>query len=472
MTETRVAVVGAGPAGLSASRYLMDRQGFSVELFESGRNSNARICPVDRAMPCNGCAGSCNVLSGVGGCIQPGDSIKLSAFPSGRRLLEKIGSTNASIAQSLAMEFFSVLSADFTQGVMRKFGNLELRHYPIHEIDPVGVWKLHERFSSIAKAVDQYHPRFSVSMITRTDDGFELTDATNKRFAGYFDKVIIATGRSGFNSLSGSSGGLRITTIPPNISLGIRLELPARMLESMFQAHRDFKFTKVYGKQKVKSFCFSSSAAMGGRLKFCHYPNQFDFPVTLLDGHANYENSPVEITSDEPRGNLGLLVQLPKELGSDWLNRNFLRRYYDGFAGKPVAQSIRGFVERTRHDDQITVSVEDVIRGNVSSLFDCGHHAALSAAILDVVRGLSQNSSFSANEIVDSGTCIGPEVEFFWPTADVSEYLQTSEQGLYVVGDALGIAQGNFQAAVSGFVAAQGIAAGEGQHLPDLIAAE
>ncbi|WP_299155044.1 FAD-dependent oxidoreductase [uncultured Tateyamaria sp.] len=470
---TRVAIIGAGPAGLAAADYLSQFTKFKVELFETGRRSKARICPVDRSLICNGCSGTCNVLSGIGGCIQPDDSIKLSMFPSGRRLLKHIGVRQAAAAQGRAMDFFDVRSQNFAASTTERFGNLELRHYPIHEVDPKGVGKLHDKFELIAQKVHKFHARTRVLRLSHSPTGIEVHTADRTEKNQVFDKVIIATGRTGFNSILENSDDLSITTSQPKISIGLRLELPANMLVSMFHAHKDFKFSKTYGEHKIKSFCFSSSGEMGGRLKFCHYDKQFDYPVTLLDGHANYESEKPSHVSGTTYGNLGLLVQLSDDCDTNWLNQIFLRHYFDECAGKPIVQSLGSFMKNCSDDKLARVSVRDVRSGRVDKLFSASQHTALKKSIQDVLEGIEENSPFSFNQLLAEGSCVGPEVEFFWPTADVSKNLQTDVPGLYLAGDAVGIAQGNFQAAVSGLVAADGILRGEGVHFPTTeIAAE
>lgn len=467
MSKARIAIIGAGPAGLAAAERLLRLGYINVEIFESGRKRKARICPVDHASICDGCSGSCNVVSGVGGCIQPEDSIKLSMFPSGRRLLNHIGAENSLIAKELAMSFFGVKRNQFLTEETQKFGDLELRHYPIHEIDPVGVGKLHLKFEEITRQVDRFHKRAKVNKISRTSKKFSIHLNGGTSVKDGFDNVLIATGRSGYSSILDNSDEIEVLTTPPKLSIGLRLELPAKMLVSMFKVHKDFKFSKVYGNEKVKSFCFSSAGLMGGRLKFCHYPDQFDFPATLLDGHANYGTDLVTIPHPEAYGNIGLLVQLPNSFDTSWLNKDFLRRYHSLSNGKPIMQSLEMFTTREIAGLSIDASVADVTNGRLDSLFSEAHHSALVNATYDVLRGISSHSDYTMPELISSTNCIGPEVEFFWPTIDASQHFQTNVPGLYMAGDSLGIAQGNFQAAVSGIVAAKGIEEGESQYFPN-----
>ena len=466
MSKQRVAIIGAGPAGLAAADLLNQSGNIDVEVFEAGRRKRARICPVDRGLVCDGCAGTCNVIKGVGGCIQPGDSVKLSAFPSGRRLAEHLGPARAQWAEKAALQFFGMNANRFLQGATQKFGELELRHYPIHEVTPEDVDGLHDKFEKILERVQHFHVRTRVAKIAKGDDGFEIETVEGGRIQRAFDKVIVSTGRSGFTSILRNSHDLNVVSQDPSISVGMRIELPAEMLLPMFSSHKDFKFSKIYNGQKVKSFCFSSAGLNGGRLKYCHYPSQFDYPVIFLDGHADYDNHTFNPKTRTKFGNIGLLVQMPRKLGISWMNEEFVSRYYSMTNGKPLVQTFNSFVRREVDERPIQASVRDITTGRLDDLFSTEIHHALTLAVDDVLRGIVENSSFDLSELRLAANCVGPEVEFFWPTIDASRHFQTTEPGLFFAGDALGIAQGNLQAAVSGVVAAKGILENERKHIP------
>ena len=100
-----VLIIGAGPAGIAAALTLID-EGYTgeIRLVELGRDLPSRLCPVDRGHACAGCGGTCNVLSGLGGCIHYGDAVKLSLLPAGKRLRDTLGRTaDSRFASSVAL---------------------------------------------------------------------------------------------------------------------------------------------------------------------------------------------------------------------------------------------------------------------------------------------------------------------------------------------------------------------------------
>src|ERR1051326_4015499 len=93
-TDVDVLVIGAGPGGIAAAD-LLSGSGARVLLVDAGRPYQRRACPVDMGRSCHGCRNVCNVISGFGGSIHFGDGVKLSRFPSGRRLAELLGEGGA-----------------------------------------------------------------------------------------------------------------------------------------------------------------------------------------------------------------------------------------------------------------------------------------------------------------------------------------------------------------------------------------
>ena len=61
-----VIIVGAGPAGLFAARWLADNSKSKILVIEKGRDVEKRICPSKEYGKCVNCH-PCNVVTGVGG---------------------------------------------------------------------------------------------------------------------------------------------------------------------------------------------------------------------------------------------------------------------------------------------------------------------------------------------------------------------------------------------------------------------
>jgi hypothetical protein len=193
----------------------------------------------------------------------------------------------------------------------------------------------------------------------------------------------------------------------------------------MLDAHKDFKFTQHYAGHKVKSFCFSSSKEHGGRIKFCHYPNQFEQPITLLDGHANYDRTDATTKHGEKFGNIGLLIQAIDEHDSLYQMRTLVKNYMALSGGNPVYQCLENFLDRRAGHEPNPVSVKDIRPARLDCLFSDSQLAAFKLAITELFQGISENSCFSVQELKGMTNCVGPELEFFWPAVKVDRGLQT-----------------------------------------------
>ncbi len=455
--KPRVAVIGAGPAGLSTALTLTQNDDqIDVYLFEKGRNAKARTCPIDRGLVCDGCKGICNVISGFGGSMHYGDSIKVSGYPAGRRLRELLKADDYANLERAALQFFGLQNSDLVLSQIGEFHGRKLRQYPIAEIDSVRLASIIDQaISTLSFRGAVVHKRAIVNSVDTDADHFIVSYATQgKKHTLECDVVVFATGRAGFAKTDLIFEHLGVRRTLPQLSVGVRIEMSSSLLTPLSDAHKDFKFTENFDGLKVKSFCFSNSKDQGGRLKFCHYQSEFDHDVIFLDGHSNVGH---QDSSSNPlaKGNFALLVQLPSKYGLEWLRNDFVSLYHELSGGKPIFQSARSFLSRPGPDPELTTSVRDCTHGDVAALFPYAAVKSLKLAVSEVCRTIASANSCDLDQVVSQTVLIAPDVEFFWPTVDVSPYFETNVRNLYVVGDTAGYAQGNLQACISGIAAAK-----------------
>jgi uncharacterized FAD-dependent dehydrogenase len=225
----------------------------------------------------------------------------------------------------------------------------------------------------------------------------------------------------------------------------------------LYNVHSDFKFSEYHFGFKIKSFCFSNRAYVGGRIKYCHYQKQFGREVVFLDGHSNVRDDGHDEKKLE-RGNFALLAQLPKEFDSNWLNNEFVESYFELSGGKPVFQSLHNFLGMEgKPETAPSPSVNDCREFDLARFMPNDVTTALRSAATAVVETIASSNNGLPSTVIQQGLVLAPEVEFFWPGVEVSKSFETKCDFLHVVGDAAGIAQGNLQAAISGIVAANAI---------------
>lgn len=459
-------VIGLGPAGiasvLSASQA---NPALRILAIDSGRDFRRRPCPVDGGRACRGCGGICNVIGGFGGSMHYGDGIKLSLLPSGRRLLDLFGEA---IAMDLCLESLELLAPDvapdeFAGGQLRAASRaafasagLHVREYPVAVVGEARLSGMIERLHGKVHAAAQVRLLTELRSIKATSDesGFSLNLAHDGVESNVTTRtVILATGRKGLRVTQDVLSTFDVRTTPPQPSIGVRLEMAASHVARAGHEHPDLKITQRHDGCKVKTFCFCGGSN-GGRIKFTRYTDAFAQPVILLDGHATTDRPAV---LRELAGNFGLMVQL----GDTSSVERIMDRYIELSGGRPMAQTMDDFFAARKPMyswPQLSLrlpfepSVADLQVGPLYSLFDDRVMGALRASADRVLDGVSTVGGKERPHPRDV-LVVGPELEFFWDEVALTNTCETDQAGLYVVGDAAGLAQGVIQAGMMGMAA-------------------
>lgn len=473
-------VVGAGPGGIAAVEELNRRApSMKVALIELGRDLNGRHCPVDIGRACNGCGGICNVISGVGGSIHYGDGVKLSKYPSGRRLGQIVSEDKAHALSDRAFQFLSAhmddeptLRGDQLPDTMElAFGSrgLAIRPYPVATIAESALTSVLDRLRArLDEHVDLFL-RMQLTALTRTSQGFMLTGHRGARpFTFTTDRLVLATGRAGLVDTQRFLSDLGVKTLPPSPSIGVRFEMRKDLLDAAGTHHPDLKITQSGGK-KTKSFCFCGGSN-GGRIKFTNYQASIGGQELItLDGHETLDRVPE--LGKELSSNFGLLCQLATEGSAH--DPHFQATVFDNYrrisGGRPIVSSLRAFNERTPDDASwaelketlpFTPSVNDLVTGPVHRLLDAEQHDAIVRGFKELMAPILEMSEtgVTVEDIAAEVIVVGLEVEFMWDRVEVDAGFQTSVSNLHVVGDAAGVAQGVIQAMMTGMAAGEAIA--------------
>ena len=469
-TEVDALVVGAGPAGVAAALRLAAQPHLRVWLVDSGRHFTKRSCPVERQRSCRGCGGICNVISGFGGSIHFGDGAKLSQFPSGRRLYERLGPQQAG---QLTLQALALLLGDQQvtfRGITGTTGPFTLKNYPVASLTSQEVRRI---VTGLYRKVTQA-PQLRLDLgveareLAATGGGFRIglgpTRRSDVTVVVRARRVVVAVGRRGQRWWRRQVRALGLAFTSPIPSVGLRFECPAPLLAPGAAVHPDFKTTVVDTGVKVKTFCFCAGAG-GGRIKFTDYGE-----YTLLDGHVVAE------PGGRQAANFALLAQLRDGAGhprtQEWIEANLLAPYRalrPDRPGKPVLQWYPDFrrrrvtcqtLEEFQQRAGFTPSLRDYRLANLAGLFAPDLHEAFCNVFEQLMRFFLPAGRF--DPLGEGGTqvgVIGLELESLWDELEVTPWMETSVPGLYACGDCAGLAQGILQAAVSGLAAGEHAAA-------------
>jgi uncharacterized FAD-dependent dehydrogenase len=405
---------------------------------------------------CHGCRSICNVISGFGGSIHYGDGVKLSRFPSGRRLAELLGDGRAERLSENVIGLFCGDNVPAFRGAAAS-SPIQVKDYPVASLSAEQVRTLisglHARLA--ARSTLELRMLTEVTSVRPDNNGRWVAALSQVRGAAEEVRagaVIVAVGRRGQRWWYRQIRDLGVKYADPTPSVGVRFECPKDLLQRGAQIHGDFKTTMVRHGVKVKTFCFCAGPG-GGRIKFTDYGTH-----TLLDGHV--------IPEDESGGtaNFALLAQLKDDSGlprdASWVEAHLLAPYRalrDDRPGKPVLQWFPDFrdnrvscvdLKQFASRAGFAPSLKDYRIANLAGILPADVHAALTDSFVELM------GIFAEADVTDQVGVMGLELESLWDELELTEGMQTTLPGLYAAGDCTGLAQGILQAAVGGLAAA------------------
>ncbi|MFH1810351.1 MAG: NAD(P)-binding protein [Pseudomonadota bacterium] len=476
-----VAIVGAGPAGLTAALELSAQPGLEVRLFELGRDRQSRPCPADAGHRCEGCGGVCHVVSGFGGCLHDGDGAKISLMPCARHLAHLLGEARAGRLSSAMATRLEVWLGESLQLVghavdaswHKTFAShgLSIREYPVAVLPESSLSRVLVAMERELTSRFRLSPvRLGTELIDVTAEpgGFELHLRSAAGAATVHARhLILAGGRRSVRHHASLLRRLGIALQAPASSIGVRLEMPAAWLAAAGRVHPDLKVNwRLDDGHKVKTFCFCAGPG-GGRIKLTNYQDAFGSTLISLDGHVVVH--PATSLAQAP-ANFAVLVQTPASArdGTAWLDGEVLPRYRDLSGGRPLVQRLGDFMagsqpaqdwDALRGELPFVPSLQDLRCGPVHALFDGVSHAHLVQGIQRTLAAIHEASALqpALEEMLEQILVVGPELEFLWPRVALDADCQTARPGLFVVGDAAGHGQGIVPAMITGAVAAQAI---------------
>lgn len=256
--------------------------------------------------------------------------------------------------------------------------------------------------------------------------------------------VVVAPGREGSEWLSQEASrlGLRMAINP--VDIGVRVELPAPVLEHLTKVIYESKFI-FYSKtfdDKVRTFCMNP---------YGEVVLENNDGLITVNGHSHAEkktentNFAVLVSKTftepfkEPIAYGKYVARLANLLGGGVL----VQRLGDLLAGQ------RTTPERLRKGI-VSPTLEEATPGDLSLVLPYRHLTA----IVEMLKAMDQ---------IAPGVCsrhtllYGVEVKFYSSRLALSSQLETEITNLFAAGDGAGVTRGLAQASVAGVIAARGI---------------
>ena len=441
-----VIIIGAGPGGIfSAYELAQKAPHLKVAVFEGGQALEKRRCPIDgeKVKSCIRCK-SCSIMSGFGGAGAFSDGKYNITNDFGGTLYEYIGKQKAlelmHYVDEINMRYggegtklYSTAGSKFKKLCMQN--NLHLLDASVRHLGTdVNYVVLQNVYEYLKDKVDFYFET-PVERIEKMDGGYRILCA-KESFA--CKKCIVSVGRSGSKWMENVCRELGIQTKSNRVDIGVRVEIPAEIFSHLTNELYESKIvyrTEKYG-DLVRTFCMNPKGAV---------VSENTGGIVTVNGHSY--SDPAKQTNNT---NFALLVA--KHISEPFRDSNgygeSIARLSNMLGGGVIVQRfgdlIRGKRSTTqRIKESFTVPTMTATPGDLSLVLP----KRILDGIMEMIYALDKIAPGTAN---DDTLLYGVEVKFYNMEVDVNEYLQSSHDGLYVIGDGSGITHSLSHAAASG----------------------
>jgi len=447
-----VIIVGSGPAGIFAAMQLSERAGRRVLMLDKGPDIDERNCPASEAGICVQCS-PCAMVSGWGGAGAYSDGkLTLSdsvggnlgdILPAGElsSLIEEVDATFVRFGAE------GPVYGDRTGEIERLRRRAALAHLQLvpMRVRHVGT----ERCVDILKAMrreltGKVDIRLETPVRRIVVEGSKVQGVEAEGALIRAEQVIVCPGREGAAWLESEAHRLGLSTRRNPVDVGVRVELPAVVLEEVTDLVYEPKliyYSKAFD-DRVRTFCM------------CPYgqvvTENADGVVTV-NGHSYAQRSTentnfavlVSKTFTEPfKDPIGYgrhIAELANLLGDGVL----VQRLGDLEMGR------RSTPERLAKS-AVRPTLQGATPGDLGLVFPYRH-------LVNILEMLEAMNQFAPGVYARDTLLYGAEVKFYSSRVKVTGALETGVKGLFVAGDGAGLTRGLVQASASGIVAAREI---------------
>ncbi len=450
-----VVIVGAGPAGIFAALELSRHPHLRIVILDKGDDIDRRTCPLrERGGTCRHCQ-PCAVLNGWGGAGAFSDG-KLTLSPAvGGHLAAILGETQAAeliryvddlYRQFGAPEKVHGIYTDEIEDLEKRatLAGLHFVYVPIRHIGTEHCVDLMRamRDALLARGVT-IRPRTEVAAIL-TDNGQVHGVETRKGEQIEAAAVILAPGREGAAWLEKTAKQLKLTLASNPVDLGVRVEVPAPVLEPITRLVYESKFIYYSAAfdDQIRTFCMCPYGEVS---------TEFAGDVMTVNGHSFAEHRTANT-------NFALLV-----------SKNFTEPFNDPIAyGKSVARLANllsggilvqrlGDLEAGRRSTPERLS-RSIVRPTLPSATPGDLNLVLPYRyVIDILEMLHALDEIAPGVASRHTLLYGVEAKFYSNRLQLTPAMETEVAGLFACGDGAGVTRGLIQASASGVVAARTI---------------
>ena len=446
-----VVIVGAGPAGIFAGFGLKkaaeSKVGLSVLILDAGPEATKRRCPArESGKTCTKCA-CCHLHTGWGGAGAFSDG-KITLSPNVGGWMSRLVGQDRLVrlldeVDKLFLEFGApdqILGSD-----ERKFdfwsrkaalAGMKLERNVLRHMGTDLSMKVMERM--YASFRDSFEVRLNTEVVALNKEGGRISGVTLQ--GGEYipaKRVLVAPGRRGAAWLADQCSKLGIRILRNPVDLGVRVELPAEVMDPITQDLYEpkLRFASTTFDDPVRTFCVNPRGEV--------ITEYYDDVVTvnghsMRDGRTCNTNFAVLVSNyfTEPFKYPIAYGKYISRLANLISNGIVVQRLWDLLHGR------RSTPERLS-ESTVSPTLKDATPGDLS--FILPHR--IMTDIIEMLRALDKVTPgvISANTLL-----YGVEAKFYSSRVETDQGLQTSLVGLHVAGDGAGLTRGLSQSAASG----------------------
>ena len=450
-----VIIVGAGPGGIfSAYELTKEDRGLKIAVFEAGHPLAKRRCPIDgeRVKSCIKCQ-TCSIMSGFGGAGAFSDGKYNITNDFGGTLHEHIGKKKALELMHYVDEInmthggagtklYTTAGSRFKKLCIQNKLNLldaSVRHLGT-DINFVVLENLYEE---LKQKVDFFFDAPVHNIRTIEGGGFRIECESG---AHTCQECVVSVGRSGSKWMETVCHELGLETFSNRVDLGVRVELPAVVFSHLTDELYESKI--VYRTEKfednVRTFCMNPNGIV---------VNENTNGIVTVNGHS-YEDKAMQTENT----NFALLVA--KHFSEPFKDSNgygeSIARLSNMLGGGVIVQRFGDLVRGRRStvkriEEGLVTPTLGATPGDLSLVLP----KRILDGIIEMIYALDRIAPGTAN---DDTLLYGVEVKFYNMEVALNERLETTQKGLYIIGDGSGITHSLSHASASGVYVARYLA--------------
>jgi hypothetical protein len=445
-------IVGAGPAGLFAAKEIVENSKMDVLLIDQGKDVEERECPLSSTYRiCDHCS-PCNIMSGVGGAgFFSGGMLNLRPDIGGnlfdlvrddKEAWELIDRVDRVFLQYGAPDKLYEATSSKVEELERKAAAAGVKFISIPQRfigtdnSPVVIGNFDRDLRS--KGVE-FMTNIKVVRVTRSF----LTLESGEKIK--FKYVILAPGRSGANWLAEEAKRLGIPMEYEPVDIGVRVEVPAVIMEPVIEVERDPKFhiiTETYD-DSIRTFCVNHRGFVVQEV--------YDEFVGV-NGH-----SLASMSSQNTNFAFLVRIKLTEPLENTTLyGRTIALQTTTLGGGKPILQRLGDLMSGRRstwdriRKGNVSPTLKNVTPGDIA--MSMPHRI-----VTDIIEGLKRLNQVIPGVASTSTLLYAPEVKFSANRIKTNQNLETPVKNMFVAGDGAGLSRGIVIAAATGILAARGV---------------